>query len=141
MVQGLPDWTKGIAVNVTAESAEYPTTIGTRPLGTIIVHETVTPFSLGDEILSYTPPAGFRFYLAKANVFANRSNYEGWIRTWIGDQDLGERHILFWVPSVIEYPFDVFLDGDGTKKVKITVRWSGLASEWETTIFGELVKL
>ena len=141
MVQGLPDWTKGIAVNVTAESAEYPTVIGVRPLGTTIVHNTVTVTEAWGEIVSYTPPAGYRFYLAKVNVYVTYIQYWGWQRVKLDDKIIDGgcmEQDTYWES---DYPFGVYLDGDDTKKVKVEANWIGAAAEWEGTIFGELVEL
>ena len=141
MVQGLPDWTKGIAVNVTAESAEYPTVIGTRPMGTTIVHNTVTPVNAWDEIVVYTPPAGYRFYLAKTTVYTIADVSQTFLRIKLDNMIIGGGHTCDWCHWDMDFPFGVYIDGDGTKKVAIEVKWGGFAEEWEATIFGELVEI
>jgi len=140
MVQGLPDWTKGIAVNVTAESAEYPTVIGTRPMGTTIVHNTVTITGVWDEIVSYTPPAGYRFYLAKVNVYLI-GDHSGWARVKLDDKIIGGGPICDCFHWGMCFPFGVYLDGDGTKKVKMEAKIGHGLPEWESTIYGGLAAL
>ena len=141
MVQGLPDWTKGIAVNVTAESAEYPTVIGVRPQGTTIVHNTVTVSEQWGEIVSYTPPAGFRFYLAKVNVYVLYIADRGTVRILRDELIIGGSHICDYCFFTFDLPFGVHLDGDGTKKVSVQVYTYGAWAEWEGTIYGELVEI
>lgn len=138
MVQGLPDWTKGISVNVAAESAEYPTVIGARPQGTTRVFNSVTPTGVDwEEIVSYTPPNGYRFYIAKAVAFTLSAYSRA--RVKLDAEIIGEGVCTADAPYFDFFPFGVYLDGDDTKKVTIEVYESSV--EMDGILMGELVEL
>lgn len=115
-----PDWTRGIAIDVTIEDPDYPTALVGRPKGeTRERSHATTNTSTFTEIVSYVPASGKRFYLAKVEA---PTRYAQHVQVLLDAEVVGDLCTFDCSGYLSYFPFDTFLDGDGSKKVLVQAK-------------------
>lgn len=112
-----PDWTRGVAIDVTIEDPDYPTKISGRPTSEIRERGTVTTVTgsmktLVEKVITDK----MYFHLSKILVSWSGTN-EQHIKVWIDTEVVAEYHATAYV--IDWFAGGVKLLGDGAKKVKI----------------------
>jgi len=112
MARGFPDWQRGVSVAVQIEDPDYPTSIATRPLAALTqVNAAATNTSSWTTIVSYTPIAGRRSYIAKAEAVVTKAHLfqvlKAGVVIGVGAAPDNGMYVDFW-------PFGQYFDGDGS---------------------------
>lgn len=120
MSSGLPDWQRGIAVNVAVQAPTLPSGMVVSPLATSHHRDgTGTNTSSFTTINSVIPSSGHRYYLSKVSAYCVNAHY---FQVLLDTDIVGEALINDKGWYVDFWPWGVYLEGNGSKMLQIQAK-------------------